>query len=136
MKQYNLSREDLEKRFLEMGKKIGASYVKVVSPHSENLDSLLQEIYQITLRSKVKIIHENNSIIVQDSKCALCKYQYDDIDLAGCTISIGMIKEILEKMGYIVSKYKIVQSKAYGDNICSHEYQIEDKKKNKDEDLK
>ncbi len=124
MKQFNLSHHDLEQRFLDMGKNIGASFVKEIVPKSKELKNLFRELYNITLNSKVKVEQEGNVYTVQDSKCALCKYQYDDVELAGCTIEIGMMAEILQCLGYQVVTRTILESKTYGNKTCVHQYTV------------
>ncbi len=124
MKQFKLSHNDLELRFLDMGKNIGASFVKEIVPKSKELKDLFRELYNVTLNSKVKVAQEGNVYTIQDSKCALCKYQYDDIELAGCTIEIGMIAEILQRLGYQVIEKTIIESKAYGHKVCIHQYTV------------
>jgi hypothetical protein len=124
MKGHNLSSEALAKRFLQMGKNIGASFAMEIIPESKELKSLLKELYKMTVNSKVKVNQEGDLFTVHDPNCALCKYQYDDINLAGCTIEVGMIYAILTSFGYKLSKYDVIGSKVHGDKFCSHQYHI------------
>ena len=122
MKRFNLSQDELERRYLDMGRNIGATFIKEITPQSKELKNLFRELYNVTLSSKVKVLQEGNIYTIQDSKCALCKYQYDDIDIAGCTIEIGMISEMLQRLGYQVVDNTIIESKTYGHKHCIHQY--------------
>ncbi|MHA1776331.1 MAG: hypothetical protein ACTSWC_06125 [Promethearchaeota archaeon] len=125
MKQFDLSEEEIFHRLKSMGANIGATFFQELSPNSSNLPNLVKELYKITLNSKVSVLQNENKLYVEDKNCALCKYKYEDIQIPGCNISVGMIQEILERSGYKVISGEVIESKALGNKSCIHEFQIE-----------
>ena len=125
MKQYDLPENHIEKRLLSMGRNIGASFSKEYIPNSTNQRDLIKELYNITLRSKVKIEQDFDNFTVIDKNSALCKYQYKDILTPGCNVVIGMIGEILERNGIEIKKMEILNCKSHGDPYCEHSYKLE-----------
>ncbi len=124
MKQYNLSEKDIEKRLLSMGRNIGSSFAREFIPHSKNQSDLIKELYNITLKSKVKIEQDFENFIIIDKNSALCKYKYKDIQIPGCNVVIGMISEILERNGIEVKEMEILNCKTHGDSYCKHSYKL------------
>jgi predicted hydrocarbon binding protein len=127
MKQQNLSNSEIYDRLIKMGRNIGATFSTAYKPASNQAIDIIKELYATTVRSKVKVEKNGHKFIVTDSKCPLCKYEYKDIDHAGCTIQIGTISEMLENCGYEVLKSEILKSKTFGDNYCSHQFDLEKK---------
>ena len=130
MNQHHLSDKDIKDRLINMGKNIGATFVTQLETSPKDLSLLLRNLYKTTVNSKVKVEIVDNSIIVQDSRCALCKYQYDDISVPGCNIVIAMISEMLIRLGYQVTDQSIEQSKTHGDKLCEHRYILHNKEVN------
>ena len=128
--QHHLSDQEIKQRFSQMGKNIGATFVTELEATPKDLSLLLRDLYRITVNSKVKVEIVEDSIIVRDNRCALCKYQYDDISIPGCTIVIAMISEMLIRLGYQVIDQTIEQSKTYGDKLCEHRYILQHKEVN------
>ncbi|MHA1745255.1 MAG: hypothetical protein ACTSWW_04610 [Promethearchaeota archaeon] len=126
MNQHHLSDKDIRDRLINMGKNIGATFVTQLETSPKDLSLLLRNLYKITVNSKVKVEVVGDSIIVRDSRCSLCKYQYDDISVPGCNIIIAMISEMLIRLGYQVTDQSIVQSKTFGDKLCEHRYVLKE----------
>lgn len=126
MNQHHLSDKDIQDRLINMGKNIGATFVTQLEPSPKDLSLLLRNLYKTTVNSKVKVEIVGDAIIVRDSRCSLCKYQYDDISVPGCNIVIAMISEMLIRLGYQVTDQSIVQSKTFGDKLCEHRYILEE----------
>ena len=124
MKQYDLPENHIEKRLLSMGRNIGASFSKEYIPKSKNQSDMIKELYNITLRSKVKIEQDFENFTVIDKNSALCKYQYKDIQTPGCNVVIGMIGEILERNGIEIKEMEILNCKSHGDSYCKHSYKL------------
>ena len=124
MHQFNLSDDDIIQRLKQIGTNIGATYVKEYSPSSSDLIKILHELYDFTLNSSVKISQEGNQISVVDRKCALCKYQYEDIHVPGCTITVAMIAEMLKAQKISIKKADVVESRALGHEHCIHRYEL------------
>ena len=124
MKQYDLPETHIEKRLLSMGRNIGASFSKEYVPNSKNQSDLIKELYNITLKSKVKIEQDFDNFTVIDKNSALCKYQYKDILTPGCNVVIGMIGEILERNGIEIKEMVILNCKSHGDPYCEHLYKL------------
>ncbi|MHA1618617.1 MAG: hypothetical protein ACTSVZ_04985 [Promethearchaeota archaeon] len=137
MKKFDLTDEEAYKRMKEMGTNIGATYAMNYTPTSENFPNLLKELYKITVNSKISVKQVENRFYVEDRKCALCKYKYDDVHIPGCNISISMIHEMLTRLGYDIASSEVIESRALGNKTCVHEFQLnsesEDKSKTKSE---
>ena len=78
----------------------------------------------------IEIDESQNLIKVRDQNCALCKYQYDDIEIAGCEIIIGMVSEIIshiskesnEISSVSIEPFKILESRTFGNKTCIQVY--------------
>jgi len=124
MSQNHLSDQEIQDRLTSMGKNIGATFATELNITPNDLSLLVRDLYNITVNSKVKVEITHNSIIVRDNRCSLCKYQYDDISIPGCTIVTSMISEILIRLGFQITDQTIEQSKTYGDKLCEHRYSL------------
>jgi len=122
----NFSAAEIETHLIKMGENIGATYSQSIAPSILSPKELLQELYSLTVNSKVNVEQiSDNAYTVIDKKCALCKYQYEDITVPGCSIEIGMISEMLERSGFHVLSRSVLESKALGHDQCVHEYILE-----------
>lgn len=133
---------DLKDKLRMMGQNIAKTYVRYWTPtdliNINNLKNVITTIYQKILNSSTSIeIDEIEKIIkVQDFRCALCKYQYDDIEIAGCEIILGMISEIInlisEKSSNPTSTFlepiEVAESRSYGNKVCIQVYKYKTKK--------
>ncbi|WP_457557591.1 hypothetical protein [Candidatus Harpocratesius sp.] len=124
MKRFDLSDEEIFRNLKIMGTNIGATFFLEISPVSTNLKDLIKELYKLTLSSKVNVFEKGKHIYVEDKNCALCKYKYQDVSIPGCNISIAMIQEILERLGYQIESSEVIESKALGNKSCIHEFKI------------
>lgn len=127
---------DLKDRLRKMGQNIARTYLQYWRPtdtvNSSNLKDVITTIYQKVLNSSpsVEINDAENLVTVQDYKCALCKYHYDDIEIAGCEIILGMVsvfisiisKESPDPSSLFLEPYKVVESRAYGNKSCIQIY--------------
>ncbi|MFX1427959.1 MAG: hypothetical protein ACFFBE_16015 [Promethearchaeota archaeon] len=123
---------ELNNRLRRMGQDIGKTFFKhwkaIDVVNLTNLKDVLTTIYQKILNSSISIeIDETKNLIkVRDTNCALCKYHYDDIEIAGCEIVIGMVSEIIssinkespESISFSIEPVEILESRAYGDKVC------------------
>ncbi len=120
--------QDLKPRLIEMGRNIGETYSEALDYKKTKFTADLKELYEITVHSKVKLQlnQETRTIDVIDSKCALCKYNYEDIDIAGCYVIMGMIERLMNKIGYKnFHLLDVLHSKTCGDEECIHQYKIQ-----------
>jgi hypothetical protein len=119
-----------------MGKEMGKTFINYWKPTENvtlsNIKDVLTTIYQKILNSSISIeIDESKKKIeVRDQNCALCKYHYNDIEIAGCEIIIGMVSEIIS----LISKesngasalsfepFEILESRAFGNKTCIQVY--------------
>jgi predicted hydrocarbon binding protein len=124
MKQHNFSTADIIDRYNRMGKNIGHTIARELHQKPTDPMELLTSLYDFILYSKVKITKNQNLLCVEDPSCALCKYKYPDIDVPGCNVAIGMMTEILSQYGYSVTKSVVEKSKAWGDSVCMHTYEV------------
>ncbi len=118
--------------FRRMGENIAKTFIKYWQPTEIvtilNLKDVITTIYQKVLNSSISIeINDaENLVIVQDYKCALCKYHYDDVEVAGCEILLGMVsgfvslisKKSNDSNSLFLEPYEIKESRVYGDKSC------------------
>lgn len=128
--------KDTGDSFRRMGKNIARTFIKYWQPTEtvtiRNLKDVITTIYQKILNSSisVRIDDTENLVIVQDYKCALCKYHYDDVELAGCEILIGMVSEFIsliskksnDSNSLFLEPLEVKESRAYGDKSCIQLY--------------
>ena len=123
---------DSKDNLRRMGQNIAKTYINYWKPTNivtiNNVKDVISTIYQKVLNSVVSLeINEfEREIRVQDYKCALCKYHYSDIEIAGCEILLGFISEfisLINRESYehsiiTLKPYKVYESKAYGNKSC------------------
>jgi predicted hydrocarbon binding protein len=128
--------QDLKELLRRMGKNIAKTYVKYWKPTSvvnnSNLKDVITTIYQKILNSYISIEIDDidKFIIVKDTKCALCKYHYEDIEIAGCEIILAMVSEFISLMNsnskdpfkIYLEPHEVKESRSYGDSSCIHIY--------------
>jgi len=116
----------------KMGRNIAKTYINYWKPTEiitlKNLKDFITTIYQKVLNSTISIeINESEKeVTVQDYKCALCKYHYDDLEIAGCEILLGMVSEFISLINQesynsssiFLEPHVINESRAYGDKSC------------------
>lgn len=127
---------DINNRLRRMGQNMGRTiynYWKSIELiNLSNIKDVMSTIYQKILGSSVTTeLHANeNKIITTDYKCALCKYQYEDINVSGCEIIMGMVSEIINQVSkasnnssaVFLEPLSVKESKALGHNVCMIEY--------------
>lgn len=115
-----------------MGQNIAKTYINYWKPtdviNLANLKDVITTIYQKILNSAISIqINEiEKSINVQDYRCALCKYHYKDVEIAGCEILLGLVSEFInlinnesyEPSSIFLEPYEVLESRAYGNKKC------------------
>jgi len=121
-----------KERFRKMGQNIAKTYINYWKPTDvitlSNLKDVITTIYQKVLNSAVSIeINENEKLVkVRDYNCALCKYHYEDVEIAGCEILLGLVSELItliSKDSYnntplLLTPYEVIESRAYGNKSC------------------
>ncbi len=124
--------ENSKDKFRKMGQNIAKTYIKYWKPTEvitlTNLKDVVTTIYQKVLNSTVSIeINEvENKIKVRDHNCALCKYQYEDVEIAGCEILLGLVSELItliskesnDSTKIQIMPYEVIESRAYGNKAC------------------
>ncbi len=127
---------DLKEKLRKMGRNIAKTYIRYWKPTNfvtnSNLKDVIATIYQKVLNSSTSIEIDNveNLIKVQDYRCALCKYQYEDIEIAGCEITLGMVSEIIslinkesgDPSSIFLEPYEVKESRAFGNKTCIQLY--------------
>jgi hypothetical protein len=128
---------DTIERMRRIGRNIARTFVKYWQPNVHNINinnvkDVMTTIYQKILNSTISI--EMNGvdklIIVKDNNCSLCRYRYSDVEISGCEIIMGMVSEIVnlvnknsrDDSSIFLEPYKIVESRAYGNNTCIQTY--------------
>ncbi|MFX1377863.1 MAG: hypothetical protein ACFFA4_02115 [Promethearchaeota archaeon] len=121
-----------KERLRRMGQNIAKTYINYWKPTDNlsltNLKDAITTIYQKVLNSTVSIeINEAEKIIkVRDYNCALCKYHYEDIEIAGCEILLGLVSELINHINkesynstpFLLNPYEVTESRAYGNKLC------------------
>lgn len=123
---------DIKERLRGMGTNIAQTYINYWKPtqavNISNLKDFISTIYQKVLDSYISIEIDDieKLVIVRDSKCSLCKYHYEDIEVAGCEIIIGMVSELVAQINSASKESSLVfleplevrESRAYGNKSC------------------
>jgi len=122
--------------FRRMGRNIARTYINYWKPTDfikiSNLKDVITTIYKNVLNSTISIeINDTEKlVIVRDYKCALCKYHYDDVEIAGCEILLGMISEFItlinkestEPNSIFLDPIEVKESRANGNKSCLQLY--------------
>jgi hypothetical protein len=125
--------KDSKEKLRKMGQNIAKTYINYWKPTDvitlSNLRDVITTIYQKVLSSTVSIeINEiERTIKVQDYNCALCKYHYEDIEIAGCEILLGLVSELINLINketssnkqLLLNPYEVIESRSYGNKSCS-----------------
>jgi hypothetical protein len=133
--------KDSKEKLRKMGQNIAKTYINYWKPTDvitlSNLRDVITTIYQKVLSSTVSIeINEiERTIKVQDYNCALCKYHYEDIEIAGCEILLGLVSELINLINketssskqLLLNPYEVIESRSYGNKSCSQlfKYKLE-----------
>ena len=127
---------NLKEKLREMGQNIAKTYIQYWKPtdsvNLSNLKDVISTIYQKILNSSPSIeLNDTDQLVrVRDHNCALCKYHYDDIEIAGCEIILGVVSEIITLIGkesndiasVVFEPHEVTESRAYGDKTCIQVY--------------
>ena len=124
---------EVRRRLRRMGKNIAHTYLKSWKPIEKvdlaNVKDVLATIYKNVLDSTISIELDslNKKIIIQDNDCALCKYHFSDIDVAGCEIIGSMVAEFVKIInsngnGFQIEIEEIKESKVMGHASCIQIY--------------
>lgn len=129
-------KKDQIKRLRRMGRNIARTIFNYWKPiymvTVVNVKDVLSTIYKKILMSNVVIEIKDYLISVKESNCALCKYQYEDVNIAGCEITLGLVSEFIsliskkskDMSSIYLEPYEVEQSKALGHTSCIQVYKI------------
>ncbi len=120
---------EIRENLRRMGRNIARTYIKYWKPidivKKDNLNDVITTIYKKILNSSVSVdFNEINKIVtVKDNDCPLCKYHFNDIDVAGCEIIAAMLSEIITclnkgKSSLILEPLDILESRTFGHKSC------------------
>lgn len=123
---------EIKQRFHRMGQNIANTYIKHWKPIDKvditNIKSVLATIYKNILNSTVSIeINDYEKlIIIRDSDCPLCKYHFEDIQVAGCEIIAAMVVELVSLINkqannnssFSIHPIEIKESRTFGNKSC------------------
>ena len=76
--------------------------------------------------SKIEINDDERLIYVKDNGCALCKYHFEDIQVAGCEIIASMVAELVSLINkqansnssFSLHPIEIKESRTFGNKSC------------------
>ncbi|MFX0002499.1 MAG: hypothetical protein ACFE9C_04040 [Candidatus Hodarchaeota archaeon] len=128
--------ENSKETLRKMGQNIANTYIQYWKPTDiitlANLKDVITTIYQKVLNSTVSIeINEIEEIVnVRDHNCALCKYKYEDVEIAGCEILLGLISGLINLISkstssntsLILKPHEVIESRAYGNKSCNQTF--------------
>ena len=128
---------ETREKLRRMGRNIAQTYIKYWKPidnvNRANLNDVITTIYKKILNSSVSVeIDEINKIItVKDNDCSLCKYHFNDIEVAGCEIIAAMISEIIsrinnEKSSLILEPLDVLESRTFGHKSCIQSFKYKE----------
>ncbi|MFX1394762.1 MAG: hypothetical protein ACFFAH_14470 [Promethearchaeota archaeon] len=133
--------KDINTRLRNIGRNIAKTFVNYWKPieiiNTSNIKDVLKTIYQKIVDSSISIDINNNEklIIIKDYKCSLCRYHYEDINIAGCEILLGLVSELVflinkeskDPSSIFLEPSEVKESRSYGNNLCMHvfKYKIE-----------
>jgi len=131
--------KNLNERLREMGRNISKTYLKYWIPtdivNLDNIRDVVATIYKKIIQSTVSVeLNEvERLIIVHDSTCPLCKYQYDDVHVAGCEIILGLVSEYINNINgnprnksvLLLEPVRVQESRALGNNSCVQIFKYE-----------
>ena len=123
---------EIKQRFHRMGQNIANTYIKYWKPIDKvditNIKKVLATIYKNILNSSISIeINEYEKFIyVKDNDCALCKYHFEDIQVAGCEIISAMVAELVSLINnqannnpsFSIHPIDIKESRTFGNKSC------------------
>lgn len=97
-----------------------------------NVKDVISTIYKKILQSSITIELKDDLITVKDNNCALCKYHYEDLNIAGCEIILGLVSELIsliskkskDMSSIYLEPFKVEQSKALGATSCIQIYKV------------
>jgi hypothetical protein len=100
-----------------------------------NLKDVIATIYKNILNSSVSVDLDevNKTILVKDNDCPLCKYIFDDIDIAGCELISALVAEFINKLNersegkssLRIESLAVEESRTMGHNYCVQSYKYQ-----------
>ena len=128
---------NIKENLRRMGRNIARTYMKYWKPidhvDKSNITDVISTIYKKILNSSVSIEFDdiNKIIMVKDNDCSLCKYHFNDIDVAGCEIIAAMMSEVItcinkEKSSLVLRPLDIIESRTFGNKSCIHSYEYKE----------
>ncbi|MHA1732796.1 MAG: hypothetical protein ACTSU5_12695 [Promethearchaeota archaeon] len=118
--------EDVRASLRAMGRNTARTFVNSWTPSASATVDRVKEIYQFVLGSRVVAsVGDGGTVRVVDKKCRFCKYRYDDIDVAGCEIVVGLVAEMLG-----LEPVAVEESKTLGGGACVHAYKLRGREAN------
>ena len=132
---------EVRDRLRNIGKNIAHTYFNYWKPIEyvdiSNLKDVIATIYKNVLSSSVSIeLDDNNKVVrVRDTDCPLCKYHFNDIEVAGCEVISAMVSEFIslinneldEKKTFKITNLEIEESKALGHKNCIQIYKYNER---------
>jgi len=133
MKVNGIEGENVKERLRLMGRNIAKTFHNYWKPVEKvdmiNVRDVIATMYKKIVSSSVSIELDESQklIVVKDSKCALCKYFYEDVGrFAGCEILLGMVSELISLINknspsnskILLTPLEVSESLSYGDSAC------------------
>ena len=129
-------KKDQIERLRRMGQNIARTFSNYWTPIHivtlVNVKDVISTIYKKIFLSSVAIEIKDDLISVKDTNCALCRYHYEDLNIAGCEIILGLVSELISLISkkskdissIYLEPFKVEQSKAFGDTSCIQIYKV------------
>ncbi|MFX1237564.1 MAG: hypothetical protein ACFFAS_14330 [Promethearchaeota archaeon] len=124
---------DVRERLRGMGRNIAKTFYnywnQIGNVNLTNLKDVLATMYKKILNSTIVIEVDEigKKVKIKDTKCALCKYHYEDIgNFAGCEVLLGLTSEFIklvnenskDQINLYLIPIEVSESLSYGDKAC------------------
>lgn len=121
---------DILNMLKEMGHRIAMTYAIYWKPTGikDGLD-LMREIHRTVFKTAARVRQEDSKISVVSHSCPLCRYPYENIDVAGCNLMVGFIEtffEIQSKADPNIPRLEgtVETSRTFGASYCKYTFEV------------
>jgi hypothetical protein len=115
----------------QMGHRIATTYANYWKPTGmkDALD-FMREIHRTVFKTAARVRQESDSqISVVSRSCPLCRYKYENLDVAGCNLIVGFIEtffEIQSKTDPNLPRLEgtVETSRTFGESYCKYTFEV------------
>jgi len=115
----------------EMGHRIATTYANYWKPTGmkDALD-LMREIHRTVFKTAARVrLEPDSQISVISRSCPLCRYPYENIEVAGCNLIVGFIEtffEVQSKADPNIPRLEgtVETSRTFGESYCKYTFEV------------